>query len=207
VKLLAQALGWSPAWIYGYCGVAKAWPTKRAFDKLVERMGKCDKPLSWSQVVLLATVTDAKRQAHLLADALEHGWSDSRLKREMSPAPQYPFKVLRQASANGAHAAAQSGPLQPKAPREVLVALENYRTQLVPQGSSLDVFGSRLDHLVAEVHPADISPNLIEPFEQVKRELEDSYRARVKQLSEWIAQLEKARNAAQHQDEMEEGVA
>ena len=205
VKLLAQALGWSPATTYGYCGVARAWPTKRAFDKLVERMSKFDKPLSWSQVVLLATVTDAKRQEQLLADALKQGWSDSRLKREIAHRVLYPFKVLAQIAAKGTDNTAEDASPQPKTPKEMAVAVQNIRTSILTAKANVDTYGSLLGHLIDEAHPTDFTTDFLEHLKEMRRDLKDFYQPNAKQLDKWIVQIEQARKApARSQDEWDD---
>lgn len=59
VARLAKALGWRKSNVYEFANVAKTWPDKKGFDEFAAQEDKYGKPLSWSHIVLLATMETA----------------------------------------------------------------------------------------------------------------------------------------------------
>ena len=83
VAMLTKALGWKKSTLYDYANVAKAWPDKRKFDELAAQDDTYGKPLSWSHIVLLATVATPEHCDKLAKDALKHGWNVRELRKKL----------------------------------------------------------------------------------------------------------------------------
>ena len=165
-------------------------------------------PLSWSHFVALAKMADAEQRQRLMTQALENGWPVSQLEARISGKVPFSAEVFLGSPTQPTGGANQSEIPQPKVPTALVVGLQSYATQIVTLRNNLDRFGTRLDHLIHDAHPTDLSGTVPDQLRQARALLDALYRSNTERLDAWIAHVEEiGKLPGRPQDEWEEGPA
>jgi len=187
VAKLAQALGWPKSNVYEYANVAKSWQNKQAFDAFVAQDDKYGKPLSWSHIVLLASVAKTERRDKLAEEARTQGWNVRELRKKLrtdTPA------------VNGLLTTADP---QPKMPRVLAAAVQNLVTQVAALKSNAAAFVRHLVKVIQEANPADLSDALEDQLTTARHKASEMHSEMIKQLDECLDQIQQRRSLALRQ--------
>ena len=159
VRKLTQALNWSKSAVYDYANVALTWPDQDKFDELVVKDDKFGKPLSWSHIILLATVSDDARREQLIQDSLQNGWTVRELKMET--------RIGTTTRCETADAAEQ----EPMPPQHIAAAVQSYGAQVATFKRNATTFGQLLIRKMEDVDPTDLSDKLLDQMRQARRDV------------------------------------
>ena len=163
VVTLAKALGWHRSTVYEYANVAKTWPDRGSFDEIAARTDAFGKPLTWSNIVLLAAQADPERRTKLIDQCLENGWTNRQLstERRRLVQPENADTDHEAGIPNVTVAACETGDsdeastyLPPKPPRVLEIAVGNFLTQITALGRNVNAFN---EQCMAEINNADAS--------------------------------------------------
>ena len=178
VARLAKALGWGKSNVYGYANVALAWPDKKNIDELAALEDKHGRPLSWTHIVQLATVATAERRDELIADTLKHGWNVRELRKKLQP------------NAAGSVEEDSAAVPQPKTPRVLDAAVQNYVTQVSALKGNTTTFGEHLVEEINDADPVDLTDAFVDRLNKARQDLCEL----LKQLDEYIEQVKQRRS-------------
>ncbi|MEI8374424.1 MAG: DUF1016 N-terminal domain-containing protein [Planctomycetota bacterium] len=202
IVLLAKALGWSTSKVYSYAKVAETWPDLGAFSKSVCQRNKHGVMLSWSHLMVLATVADFDRRESLVKQVLEEGWSVQALKSNINPNPQYSQTVLAQIKPVD-EGGTDNNPNQDVTPqaqmlRTLAVPVEALDVQVSTLQANMDAFGSHLSRMLSEADPTDLSTVLLDRLKQTRRKIEELCQVSMKRFDDLIARVETCCNSEAH---------
>lgn len=174
VAKLTHALGWGKSNIYDYANVARTWPDQTKFVEVFARNDRFDKPLTWSHIVLLATVVDVEHRDKLIDDTLQHGWGVRKLRKKM------------RTDALGEQDAVPTDAPQPAAPRALVATVEDCVTQVTALKRNVAAFGTRLVDEIKQADPADLTPALVDRLTKTRQDVTDL----LKEIDGWIEQIQ-----------------
>jgi hypothetical protein len=190
VKKLAAALGpdWSKSRIYDYARVAEAWPNKEDFDKLAGQVDKYGNPLSWSHIVLLATVADDEPRDVLIGQVLEDGLGIRDLRKNLRNDP--PRDDTDEPS---------DAPPK-KLPRALELAFANYQAQFDLLDANTSAFGGQIDQNIHNAD-ADVLTDAFSELAKARQKLEAVFEANIERLDAWMKLIQERREvSARSQD-------
>ena len=174
VARLARALGLSKSHVYADAAVAEKWPDVDRFRELATRQDKFGRPLSWSHVVLLATVADGRTRESLIRKVLREGWRVRELKKELK----------RRAAEASAEASQTGGPSASAQP--LTAAVEDLASQAAAFKRTAVCFSERLREQVQNAEPAELDDSFVGQLRRVREDAQQALRL----LDDCLAQSE-----------------
>ncbi len=184
-RTLANSMGISKSKLYEYAGVYNAWPNGESFSQMLRKRNKAGRCLTWSHLVLIASVQSVSQRDELAATVLEKDWSvrDLRSNLQNAKRPEMDAGTERTTSTTFGQLA------------------KKFLVQVIALASNARVFSESFLEAVREADMADLSDDLFDQVKDARKQLTDC----LTELDRCTKEAEKRRrHIAEEQDQWNE---